>query len=170
MVTYRSICMCRCVRMCIHAQELVYWENKDVLQTETREFTDNVHFSMMMNAGIAHYFFSNEENEVPVKWKIKQSNIFQACHVQLPFLSLLHLPQLSISGVSIQFCLHQAFFPNQHILFSLKLRPLRTAYFDCYNQNVCTMRVNEMQFNLPKRLQDFVQILNTVMNEQHNSE
>lgn len=67
MVMYRPLCTCRCVRMCIHAQELVYWENKDVLQTETREFTVNVHFSMMMNAGIAH-FFSSEENEVPWFW------------------------------------------------------------------------------------------------------
>lgn len=58
---YRLRDKCRCINMCISAQECIrkikmYFNRKGELPV-------NIHFNMIMKAGIAHYFFCCGDNE-----------------------------------------------------------------------------------------------------------
>lgn len=67
MATYRPRGTCRCIKMCIYAQELVYYKNKNVLQIEW-ENSQLTYFNMIMKAGIAHYFYYCEDNKIAWFW------------------------------------------------------------------------------------------------------
>lgn len=123
-VMYTAIWTRRCTRTCIHTEKSEHEKNKDVLQTETKKIRANT----SADDGRNHSIFLLGRHKlldfgINAKLKIKWRHVLEACHLQLPFLSLLHLPPLWISGLNTQFCFQEAFLPHQNVLFSLKWRP-----------------------------------------------